>query len=149
MLLALLWHTEYWSLCLPKAVPESRAGAPGGMESVLGCMGFAGLYPAAPEPGYRLKSAAHLVRDWAPLGLNSGKSRHISVKHVEGNLQVSASRFQSLRGKKIYTDSALLMLIGNPLSFTLLLWESPHKMRNAEFLQWMERVGSFNEDIYG
>lgn len=54
MPLALSWHTGYQSLCLPKVLPESRAGDTGGMESVLGCMGFAGLYPAAPEPGCRL-----------------------------------------------------------------------------------------------
>lgn len=90
-------------------------------------MGFAGLYPAAPQPGCRLRSAAHLVRDWAPLRLNSGKSRDICFKHVEGNLQVSASRSKLLLGKKISMiqpcdpHSSLLMLAGNPLSFTLLL----------------------------
>lgn len=74
------------------------------MERVLGCMGFA---PAAPEPGCGLRSAAHLVRNWAPLGLNIWKSRDICLKLVEGNLQVSASRSQSLLGKKVCTDSAL------------------------------------------
>lgn len=88
MLLALLWHTGYQPLYLPKVLPESRAGAAGGMESVLGCMGFAGLYPAAPEPGCRLSSAAHPVRNWAPLGLNIGKLRDMCLKPVEGNLQV-------------------------------------------------------------
>lgn len=97
------------------------------MENVLGCMGFAGLHPAAPEPGCRLSSATHLVRNWTPLGLNIGKLRDIGLKHVEGNLQVSASRCQVLLGRKFAQiqpcepHSFLLMLAGNPLSFTQLL----------------------------
>lgn len=104
LLAALSWHTGYQFLYLPKVLPESRAGAAGGRESVLA---FAGLYPAAPEPGCRLSSAAHLVRNWAPLGLNIGKWRDTCLKHVEGNLQVSTSSSHSLLGKKICTDSAL------------------------------------------
>lgn len=135
MLLALPWHTGYQSLCLPRALPENRAGGAGRMESVLG---LAGLYPAAPEPRCRLSSALTLWGTRLLWGWILGNQE----TYVKSMLRVTCRSQQAgpscFWGRKFALThpcephSPLLMLARNPLSFILLIWESPHKMRDAE-----------------
>lgn len=108
-LLALSWHIEYQS---KGATWERRLEVLGGWRWVWAAWprlpsAFEGLYPAAgvQDTGWGLQLT--LIRNWAPFGLKIGKSRDTCLKHVKGNLQVSASRSQLLLGKEISTDSAL------------------------------------------
>lgn len=83
MFLALSWRIEYQSLYRPSKGAVST------------CWGA----------GHRLRSAAHpcevLSSFWAEYCEIDTR-----LKHVVGNLRVSASRSQSLLGKEICTESA-------------------------------------------